>query len=166
MTAGVPGAYIPPMPDFEVTRSRRITADPARVRDLVDDLQAWQQWSPWEGLDDRLQRSYDGPRRGAGSSYAWAGNRRAGSGSMEIVSSDPERIDMRLVFERPFRADNRVEFLFEPVGQGGGETEVTWRMTGRSTGLQGLFGRLVPMDRLVGRDFERGLASLAQVAEA
>lgn len=153
------------MPDFEVVRKTRIVADPARVRDLVDDLRAWQAWSPWEGLDEHLRRTYSGPARGVGSSYAWSGNRRAGQGSMEIIDSGPEAVVLTLRFLKPFKAENRVAFELTPAGPGGAETDVAWRMTGRSTGLAGLIGRLVPMDRLVGKDFERGLAQLKRAAE-
>lgn len=154
------------MPDYEVVRRARIAADPARVRDLIDDLTAWRSWSPWEGLDDDLRRTYSRPAKGVGATYAWSGNRRAGQGSMEIVSSGPEEVVLTLRFLKPFPSTSRVTFELQPTGPGGGETEVVWRMNGRSTGLSGLLGRLVPMDRLVGKDFERGLARLTAAAEA
>ncbi|GAA4110491.1 SRPBCC family protein [Nocardioides fonticola] len=166
MTGRRRGRTLTAMPDFEVERRTRIAADPARVRDLIDDLRAWQAWSPWEGLDADLRRTYSGPARGVGSTYAWSGNRKAGQGSIEILASGPEEVVMALRFLKPFKADNRVVFHLEPTGPGGAETDVAWRMTGRSTGLPGLIGRLVPMDRLVGKDFERGLAQLKDAAEA
>jgi uncharacterized protein YndB with AHSA1/START domain len=152
------------MGDFEVVRSTRIAAAPERVHDLIDDFHAWRAWSPWEDVDPDLQRDYSGARSGAGARYAWEGNRKAGKGSMEIVSSVPERIDVRLVFEKPWKATNQVAFELTPSG--GASTDVTWRMTGTTKGVTALVSKLIPMDRLVGKDFEKGLARMKAAAES
>ncbi|WP_370247124.1 SRPBCC family protein [Nocardioides sp.] len=151
------------MGTYVVRRRARIDADPARVLALIEDLRAWREWSPWEGLDADLERSYTEPTRGPGAAYAWSGNRRAGRGSMEITSSDPEHVHLTLTFERPFRSSSEVAFTVQPDGTG---ADVEWAMTGERSGLWGLLGRLVPMDALLGRDFEKGLRRLAEVAEA
>jgi hypothetical protein len=153
---------VPDMGEYAVSRSTTVVADPARVHALVDDFHRWTAWSPWEDVDPALEREYAGPDRGVGARYAWTGNRKAGQGSMEITSSTPEAIGVRLEFVKPFKATNHVTFTFAPAVDG---TEVTWLMTGEQTGLMGLFGRLVPMDRMVGKDFEKGLARLKAVAE-
>lgn len=150
------------MPEFEVSRSTTVLADPERVHELVDDLRAWQQWSPWEQLDPDLQREYSGAESGVGARYAWSGNKKAGAGSMEITASTPEEVRVRLVFLKPFKAENDVDFTIRPVADG---TAVTWRMRGQQKGLMGLVGRFLPMDKLVGKDFERGLAQLKECAE-
>jgi hypothetical protein len=151
------------MSDFEVARSTTIAADPARVHGLINDFHAWTAWSPWEDIDPDLSRDYSGPDSGVGARYAWQGNRKVGQGSMEITGSTPERIDLRLVFLKPWKADNHVDFTLTPVGDAG--TQVTWRMTGTSSGLQALFTRLFNMERLVGKDFDKGLARLKAAAE-
>ena len=151
------------MSEFEVARSTTIAADPARVHSLINDFHAWTQWSPWEELDPELSRDYSGPDTGVGARYAWQGNRKAGQGSMEITRSTPERIDLRLIFVKPWKADNQVDFTLTPVGDAG--TQVTWRMTGEHKGLGILLGKLFSMDRLVGKDFDKGLARLKAVAE-
>jgi hypothetical protein len=152
------------MGDFEVVRSTTIAAAPDRVHGLIDDFHAWRAWSPWEDVDPNLEREYSGAESGPGAKYAWEGNRRAGKGNMEIVSSTPERIEVRLAFEKPWNATNQVVFDLTPSG--GTATDVTWRMNGRTTGFQSLFTKLVPMDRLVGKDFEKGLARLKAAAES
>ncbi|WP_040783868.1 SRPBCC family protein [Nocardia pneumoniae] len=151
------------MAEFEVVRSAVITAEPARVHALINDFHEWVKWSPWEDLDPQLQRSYSGADSGVGARYAWSGNRKAGAGSMEIVSSTERQIGVRLEFLKPMKATNQVTFILDPVETG---TEVTWRMTGQQTGLMGLIGKLIPMDKFVGRDFEKGLAGLQQAATA
>jgi Polyketide cyclase / dehydrase and lipid transport len=152
------------MADFEVVRSTTIAASPERIHGLIDDFHAWRAWSPWEDVDPNLKREYSGPGSGVGAKYAWEGNRRAGKGSMEIVSSTPERIDMRLVFEKPWKANNQVAFELAPSGDT--TTDVTWRMRGSNAGFAALFSRVVSMDRLIGKDFEKGLARMKGAAES
>lgn len=151
------------MGTYRVSRSATIAADPALVHRLVNDLREWPAWSPWEDLDPDLERTYSGPGSGVGAHYAWAGNRRAGQGSMEITASTPERVDVAIAFRRPFRSTSEATFDLLAAGAG---TGVTWSMTGEQRGLMAVVGRLVPMDRLVGKDFERGLARLKAAAEA
>jgi hypothetical protein len=151
------------MGGFAVSRSTTVIADPARVHGLINSFHEWTAWSPWEDLDPELQRDYTGPDRGVGARYAWSGNRKAGQGTMEITSSTPDEIELRLAFLRPFRSINHVTFSLVPAVDG---TEVTWLMTGEQRGLMGLVGRVVPMDRLVGKDFEKGLTRLKAVAES
>lgn len=152
------------MSAFEIVRSTHIAADPARVHGLVNDFRAWQEWSPWEGLDPAMRREFSGSDRGVGAHYAWAGNRKAGEGSMEITASDPHEIGIRLSFRKPWKATNQVRFVLSPANSG---TDVDWRMTGEHKGLSGvIFGRLISIDRLVGGDFEKGLSQLKKVAES
>lgn len=84
------------MPEFSRTHRTTIDADRGVVHGLVNDLHQWQQWSPWEGVDPDLERTYSGPAAGVGARYAWSGNKKAGRGSMEITDSTAERIDLDL----------------------------------------------------------------------
>ncbi|MFQ6398483.1 SRPBCC family protein [Nocardia sp. KC 131] len=151
------------MAEFEVVRQAVITAERSRIHGLIDDFHEWTQWSPWEDLDPRLQRSYTGADAGVGAKYAWDGNRKAGRGSMEITSSDDREIGIRLVFEKPFKATNQTTFELNPVDGG---TEVVWRMTGQHQGLMGLIGKVFPIDNMIGKDFDKGLVQLKAAAEA
>ena len=150
------------MAEFTITRSAFIPAPPEAVFPLVNSFREWASWSPWEDLDPALQRTYSGPESGVGAAYSWKGNRKAGAGSMQILDSQaPASIRIRLVFVKPFRAVNPTGFTFEP-DRGG--TRVTWSMKGENKGVAALFSRFVDMDKMVGRDFEKGLARLAQRA--
>ncbi|WP_216917565.1 SRPBCC family protein [Nocardia noduli] len=151
------------MAEFEVVRQAVVSAAPSRVHAYINDFHEWTKWSPWEDLDPQLQRSYAGPESGVGAEYSWSGNRKAGAGRMEIVSSADREIGVRLEFEKPWKAVNQVTFTLNPVRDG---TEVVWKMTGRQTGLMGLISKVMPMDKMVGKDFEKGLARLKSVAEA
>jgi len=151
------------MSTYEVTRTTSIKAAPGTVLPLLADLRKWTQWSPWEDLDPDLRRSYSGPESGVGAHYTWKGNRRAGEGSMEITRSEPDGIDVDLRFTRPFANASTVKLQVRPTSTG---SDVTWTMTGtRPGGVAGLVTRVVPMDRLVGKDMEKGLSRLRAVTE-
>ena len=93
---------------------------------------------------------------------------------MEITSSTPDEIDLRLSFLKPWKATNDVTVTLVPAGDGtevtwrmtGDGTEVTWRMTGEQKGAAAVFGKVFNMDRLLGKDFEKGLARLKAAAES
>lgn len=150
------------MAEFTLRRSTHVDADPATVRALVDDLHRWVEWSPWEGLDPDLTRTYTGPERGVGSSYAWKGNRRAGEGTMTITGSTAEQVDLDLSFVKPFKATNQV--TFDLVTAGGG-TDVTWTMRGTRGRVGELFTKVFRMDERIGADLDKGLAELKDAAE-
>lgn len=150
------------MSNFTVSRSTTVAAPAAAVHPLVDDFHHWVSWSPWEGLDPEMQRTYTGPDAGVGAHYAWQGNSKAGAGSMEITASDPAAIAITLAFLKPWKATNQVRFTFEPAGDG---TTVTWTMEGKHAGLGRVFALFMNMDKLVGKDFEKGLAALKSQVE-
>lgn len=146
-----------------MSRSARIAADPAVVHGLVNDFHEWPKWSPWEDLDPAMERTYSGAEAGVGAHYAWRGNRKAGQGSMEITTSSPEKVGIALRFLKPWKASNDVTFTLTPTADG---TDATWTMTGEQKGLMAVLGKVFSMDRLVGKDFERGLARLRAASEA
>ena len=147
---------------FTITRSTSIAANPQVIHGLVDDFHEWTKWSPWEGLDPALQRSYSGPERGVGARYAWKGNSKAGEGSMEITGLTPDAVDIELRFLKPWKATNQVRLRLSPSAT---DTDVTWTMHGEHVGFMGVVSRVMPLDRMLGKDFEKGLTRLKAVAE-
>lgn len=151
--------------EYVVQRSVDVAAPPTSVYERVVDLRRWREWSPWEGLDPDLRRTYGGPDAGVGQTYAWSGNRRAGQGTMAITEAvDGERVAIDLVFEKPFRSESVTTFVLRPAGEG--STRVTWTMRGPKTLVSRVMGLFTSMDRMIGPDFERGLDRLRQVSEA
>lgn len=148
---------------FTLQRSLAINAPPERVFPLISDFRNWTQWSPWEKLDPNLKRDYSGAQSGVGAAYAWEGDKKVGEGRMEIVEAVPSsKVALKLDFVRPFEAHNAVTFALEPAR---GATNVTWTMTGPTPFIGKIFHVFVNMDRMVGRDFEAGLASMKAAAE-
>jgi hypothetical protein len=158
-------AYAAMRPDaFTVQRSATIAAPAERIHPHLADFHRWGAWSPWEKLDPELKRTFSGAESGTGAVYAWEGNKKVGAGRMEILESDaPARLRIQLDFLKPFEAHNHTLFTLEPAGGG---TQVTWAMNGNQAFPMKLMGIFMNMDRMIGRDFERGLASLKAVAEA
>lgn len=148
---------------FRVSRSATIAAPASVVFPYVNEFRKWQAWSPWEGIDPNLQRTYDGPDAGVGSKYAWKGNKQVGEGRMTITQSTPsERIGIKLEFLKPFAATNQTEFAFRDQG---GQTTVDWTMTGEKNFVMKAFCMFMSMDKMVGKDFEKGLTKLKAVCE-
>jgi hypothetical protein len=149
---------------FAVTRTATINAPPAAVFAQVDDFHSWQAWSPWAKVDPAAVTTFDGPATGVGASFSWKGNKKVGAGRMTISASDKHdlvRID--LVFIRPFKARNVAEFTFT---QAGDQTIVSWTMSGRNGLIGKAFALFVDCDKMIGRDFEKGLAAMKAVVES
>lgn len=150
---------------YTVERSVTVQADAERVFEQIVDFRKWPAWSPWEDLDPNLQRTYSGSVEGVGSVYEWSGNRKAGAGRMEITDATrPTRVVIDLQFLKPFKSHTTTVFTLEP--QSGGGTRVTWTMTGARSVAVRLMSVFTSMDKMVGGDFERGLARLRTVAES
>ncbi|MGO4171175.1 SRPBCC family protein [Bosea sp. TAF32] len=148
---------------FQVTRTATINAPPERVYPLIADFKAWGAWSPWEKKDPAMKRSYGGPETGVGATYAWAGDKNVGEGSMRIMEANtPSRVALKLDFVRPFEAHNDVAFTLTPQGPA---TLVTWTMIGPTPFVGKIMHVFMDMDRMVGGDFESGLTAMKTAAE-
>ena len=149
--------------EFRVARSAMIAAPPEQVFPHVNTLRSWEAWSPWAKLDPNARNSFEGPDAGVGAAMAWDGNKKVGAGRMTIVESRASNwIKFKLEFLRPFKATNFAEFTFTPEGQ---QTTVNWSMSGTNNLAGKVFGLFVNCDKMIGRDFEKGLASLKAVVE-
>ena len=156
--------YAATKPDsFRVQRTIVINAPPDKVLPLITDFKAWPAWSPYEKKDPAMKRTYGATTAGKGATYAWDGDRNVGSGSMEIMDAPaPSRITIKLDFKRPFEAHNVADFTLVPV-EGG--TSVSWSMSGPTPFFGKILHAFIDMDKMVGRDFEAGLANLKTLAE-
>jgi hypothetical protein len=164
VVAGALAAFIATRPaEFSVTRSAQLAAPAPAVFAQVNELRKWKAWSPWAKRDPQAKEAYDGPAAGVGAAMSWAGNREVGEGRMTIVESRPaELVRFKLEFLKPFAATNDAEFAFRPAGGG---TEVTWTMRGRNNFIGKAMCLVFDMDKMVGGDFEQGLAGIKAIVE-
>lgn len=147
---------------FRVTRTATIPAPPTVVFEQVNDLHRWQAWSPWAKMDPASKITFEGPAAGQGSSFAWSGNQEVGEGRMTILESRPkEMVRFKLEFKKPFEGTNDAGFTFRPEG---GQTAVTWTMSGTNNFLFKAAGLFMDCDQMVGSQFEQGLANLQAVS--
>jgi hypothetical protein len=167
-------AYAATRPDsFRVQRTTRIEAPPQAIFPLVNDLHSFARWSPYEKKDPAMKRTYSGAASGKGAVYEWDGDRNVGQGRIEIIdASPPSKVTLALDMIRPFAAHNTVEFTLEPRGEAssgaatpGTATDVSWSMHGAVPYLAKVVHVFIDVDRMVGRDFEAGLAELKALAE-
>lgn len=150
--------------DFKVERSTTVNAPPATVFGNVNNFHKWEAWSPWAKMDPAMKTTYEGPEAGTGAKYTWVGDSKVGEGKMEITDSKPaELVKIKLDFIKPVAATNDTVFDFKPEGSG---TKVTWTMTGKKNFMMKGFGLVMSMDKMVGGDFEKGLAQMKAVSEA
>lgn len=148
---------------FRVERSLLIRAPASQVFALIQDFHAWAQWSPWEKIDPSMQRHHSGAPAGVGAAYEWSGNAKVGAGRMEILQAQAgASLQVKLDFLKPFEAHNLAEFSLQAQGA---QTQVIWAMHGPSPFISKVMGLFVSMDKMIGKDFEAGLANLKAVVE-
>jgi hypothetical protein len=148
---------------YRVTRSTTVAAPPATLFAQVNELKNWEAWNPWGKIDPAMKMTYDGPPSGVGASYHWVGNSEVGEGKLTITRSVAnESIGCRMDFVKPMAGISDAEFTFKPEGD---QTTVTWTMTGTNNFIAKAFCLFMSMDKMVGGQFERGLANLKAGAE-
>jgi uncharacterized protein YndB with AHSA1/START domain len=148
---------------FSVERSAAIAAPPSRVFARINDLRAWDSWSPWKDLDPNARKTISDPSAGVGATFAWAGNDKVGEGRLTILESRPgERVEIEQRFVRPFAGVARMTFTLAPSDGG---TTVTWRMEGANDFIGKALCLVMDMDARIGPDFDRGLAGMKAIVE-
>ena len=111
-----------------------------------------------------MQRTHSGASYGKGAIYEWKGVPKVGSGRMEILEVTPSsRVIIKLDFIAPFEAHNTADFTLTADG---GATRVVWAMYGPQPFMNKVMSLFMNMDKMVGPDFEKGLAAMKRIAEA
>ena len=156
--------YASTKPDWvRYERSILIEASPEKIYLLLEDIRAWRAWSPYENLDPDMKRTYSGAEKGVGAIYVWEGDGNAGAGRMEIIEADePNKVVIALFFTAPMKAENNAIFTLEPEGEA---TRVTWALEGEANLVAKTMGVFMNMDKMVGSQFEEGLAKLKSAVE-
>jgi hypothetical protein len=149
--------------EFSIERSATMSAPPAVIAGLITDFHNWDQWSPWSKLDPAQKTDYSGAPSGTGAVFHWAGNDKVGEGRMTIENVEADKaVTIKLEFLKPWEATNKSVFAMAPAGSG---TKVTWTMSGENNFMAKAMSVFMDMEKMVGPDFEKGLASMKTVAE-
>ncbi len=157
-------AYVATRPDsFRIERSARIAATPEQLHGLINDFHQFNRWNPWRLKDPATTDLYGPSTVGVGARYGWE-SKELGVGSMEITESTPgARVLLKLDFIKPFEAHNMAEFTLQ--AEADGATSVRWAMYGPANFMSKLMNVVVGMEKMVGPDFEAGLANMKKIAE-
>lgn len=148
---------------FSLQRSATINASPEKIFPHLNDFKNWGAWSPWDKMDPDLKRTFSGSASGEGAKYSWVGNNKVGEGSMEITKSVPNaNVELNLNFLKPFKANNVTEFK---ITQKGNTSNVNWEMRGPLNLFMKIMHMFMNMDKMVGKDFEKGLTNLKSIVE-
>jgi hypothetical protein len=150
--------------DFKIARSATMAAPPAAVFEQVNDFHKWDAWSPWVKMDPNAKSTFEGPTSGEGAKMSWDGNSDVGAGNMTIVESQPnDHVRIMLDFIKPFEGTCDVLMKIEPAGD---QTKLTWNMAGKNNFIAKAIGLFMDCDKMVGEQFEKGLANMKGIVEA
>ncbi len=150
--------------EFRVSRTATINAPVSAVFGQINDFHNWNAWSPWAKMDPNAKITYSGEDKNTGAMMAWEGNRDIGAGNMTITEVRPdELIRIKLEMIKPMHGVNDAEFLFASEGK---NTSVTWTMSGKSNFMAKAMGLFMDCEKMVGDQFDKGLANLKTLAEA
>lgn len=156
--------YAATLPDaFHVQRSISIKAPPEKIFAILSDFHLSESWSPYEKKDPAMKRTFSGTAKGKGAVYEFAGNQEVGKGRLLITDTiPPSKVTIALDMVEPFEAHNVIEYSLQPKGDA---TDVTWALDGHCPYIGKVMGIFINKDRMIGKDFETGLANLKAVAE-
>jgi hypothetical protein len=147
---------------FRVSRSATIAAPADKLFPMINNLREFDTWNPYAHKDPQMKSVYSGPASGPGARSDFE-SKKAGTGSLEIVQATaPSEVKMRLNMTAPMKGDNTVVFKLIPQGNA---TQATWSMEGSAPFIAKCMGVVFNMDKMVGADFDAGLANLKARAE-
>jgi uncharacterized protein YndB with AHSA1/START domain len=148
-------------PKFKAERSISVNAGADKIYALIADPREWKRWSVWNRRDPGMAITYSGPPSGAGAVWEWK-SKSEGDGKMTFSAAEPgKRVAFELYFP-DFGTTSTGVLELVPDGQG---TKVTWTMNGDMGSNPVYRWMALFMDKMVGPDFEAGLANLKALAE-
>ncbi len=160
--AAVAVAYILPR-HASAERSIVINSSPEEIFSRVNDLRAFDEWSPWSKIDPDMKTTFTGPDSGIGQKSTWESDHPdVGSGSQEIVASEENR---RVETELDFGGQGTANAAFDLTPEDDG-TKVTWSFEA-DLGMNPIgryFG--LTIGERVDADYGKGLAALKTLVES
>lgn len=146
---------------YRVERSLELAVKPEAVYSHLANLRDWPEWTVWNrNMDPTVQFTFSGADTGVGAEYRWEG-KQLGRGRLKLVEADPGKgVSYELDFEEG-RYVSTGSIRFEPSGTGLKLTWVNEGELGRNP-VNRYMGLM--MDRMMGGDFEKGLAGLGTLS--
>ena len=156
--------YAAMMPsDFSITRELKIKASAETLFPYINKSKMSNEWMPWKKSDPDAEMVYSGPAEGVGAKTSWDSKGRMGKGQALVVESVPQvSVKTELTYTRPMEMSQIAEISLHPDTEG---TTVRWTVTGQNSFIGRVFCIFMNMDKMVGSQFEEGLAKLKQITE-
>lgn len=149
---------------YNVSRSIEISRPKAEVFDYLKYLKKQDEWSPWAKRDPNMEQKFTGVDGQVGAISYWKGNKEVGEGEQELTKIvDGERIESELRFLKPWQSMSDAYLVTEAIDDN--STKVTWGFSGNNKFPMSIMMLFMNMDKMIGKDFEEGLASLKQKME-
>lgn len=149
---------------IHVERSLVMRGTPADVFPYANDFRKFTTWIPWTELDPNQTTEFSEPSSGVGAWYTWSGNEDVGSGRMELLAATPDKVVHKLEFKEPFESVAESSVSMKAVGED--QVEVTWAYDGKADFGTKVMCVFMDFDKMMGPDFEKGLARLQALVEA
>lgn len=144
---------------YRVERSTVINAKPETIFPLLNELRRWPEWTAWTtNREPTLVYTHSGPASGVGAVQSWTA--QSGNGSIKLTAADPAAgVGYELNFnDGRFVSTGHIQL--SPVTGNTNVTRVIWTNEGElGRNPVGRYLGLL-MDKMMGSDFEIGLANL------
>ncbi|MFN3951874.1 MAG: SRPBCC family protein [Thermaurantimonas sp.] len=149
--------------EYQVERTIEIQADYETVFPMISNLREMRHWSPWHDRDPQLEETYEGEDGMPGSIHRWKGNDETGQGQQKIIAIRPDRIDLEVRFEKPFKATNPTWITIDTKSPE--SVVISWGFKGRIPRPLNLMLLFTDFESAIGMDYEQGLKKLKELAE-
>lgn len=151
-------------PDYLITRTISINATPETIFPHLNSAQKSYDWMPWKAMDSQIQMNFSGPEEGPGSKASWSSPGEMGTGNSVVTESNfNKNVKVDIEYEKPVQMTQKSEFSMQPSANG---TLVAWSVTGTNSFIGRVVCLFMNMDKMVGENFEKGLANLKTKIEA
>jgi effector-binding domain-containing protein len=147
---------------YKVERTIYIKANTQGIYGMVAYLGKWDLWEPWsKQMDSTVTYEFKGTDGQVGATRMWNG-KKLGDGMMTITAMTPgQSVNYDLAF-RHGNIKSQSSMILEPSGD---SCKVLWSVSGDlgNNPMNRYFGLF--MNKMMGPDFEKGLARLKKVSE-
>jgi hypothetical protein len=151
--------------EYSAGREIIINKPKAAVFDYLKLLRNQNKWSVWGSLDPDMRMIYSGKDGTKGFISAWeSDNKNVGKGEQEILKIvDGERLDYEMRFLKPFKSTSWAHITLTAINEN--QTKVFWGFNGKMNFPANLMLVFMNMEKMIGKDFEKGLLKLKTILE-
>ncbi len=150
---------------FKVEREVVINKPKQEIFDYIKHLKNHDNFTVWAAMDPNMKKEYTGTDGTVGFSFIWASDhKQAGHGKQTITAiKEGEELDTEVHFLKPW--DNIAHAYFKTELAEDSQTKVKWGIYNDVKYPMKVMRLFMNMDKMIGKDFDKGLAKLKEVME-